>query len=72
LKFQVLNLNSNTNCLFEGDDDFDGFVPKAMLSVPIFNRQHQVIGVAQLINKAIFKFSSSIFNFESKNALVGF
>lgn len=41
--------------MFEGDDDNDGFVPKTMLSVPIFNRQHQVIGVAQLINKVKMK-----------------
>jgi hypothetical protein len=29
----------------------DGFVPMNMLCVPIFNGQHDVIGVAQLINK---------------------
>ena len=32
-------------------EDRDGFVPKTMLSLPIFNGQRDVIGVAQLINK---------------------
>ena len=32
-------------------EDKDGFVPKTMLCLPIFNGQRDVIGVAQLINK---------------------
>ena len=32
-------------------EDRDGFIPKTMLSVPIFNGARDVIGVAQLINK---------------------
>ena len=49
---QVLNLNSVANFLgVEQFSEEDGFVPKTMISVPIFNSQREVIGVAQLINK---------------------
>ncbi len=51
LFFQVLNLSSVANWLGESLEDKDGFVPKTMLCLPIFNGQHDVIGVAQLINK---------------------
>jgi hypothetical protein len=37
--------------LGENLEDRDGFVPKTMLCLPIFNGQRDVIGVAQLINK---------------------
>ena len=54
---QVLNLSSVANWLGEKLEDRDGFVPKTMLSLPIYNGQRDVIGVAQLINKvtAVFK-----------------
>ena len=39
------------NWLGEKLEDRDGFIPKTMLSVPIFNGARDVIGVAQLINK---------------------
>ena len=39
------------NWMGETIEDRDGFVPKTMLSLPIFNGQRDVIGVAQLINK---------------------
>ena len=39
------------NWLGEKLEDKDGFVPKTMLCLPIFNGQRDVIGVAQLINK---------------------
>ena len=32
-------------------EDNDGFIPKTMLCLPIFNGSRDVIGVAQLINK---------------------
>ena len=48
---QVLNLSSVANWLGEKLEDRDGFVPKTMLSLPIYNGQRDVIGVAQLINK---------------------
>ena len=49
--FQVLNLSSVANWLGEKLEDKDGFKPKTMLCLPIFNGQSDVIGVAQLINK---------------------
>jgi cGMP-specific 3',5'-cyclic phosphodiesterase len=51
--FQVLNLSSVAAWLGENLEDRDGFVPKTMLCLPIFNGQRDVIGVAQLINKVI-------------------
>ena len=47
----MLNLSSVANWLGEELEDKDGFVPKTMLCLPIFNGQRDVIGVAQLINK---------------------
>ena len=47
----MLNLSSVANWLGEKLEDKDGFVPKTMLCLPIFNGQRDVIGVAQLINK---------------------
>ena len=49
--FQVLNLSNVGAWLGENLEDRDGFVPKTMLCLPIFNGQRDVIGVAQLINK---------------------
>ena len=46
-----MNVNSVANWLGEKIEDRDGFIPKTMLSLPIFNGQRDVIGVAQLINK---------------------
>ena len=46
-----MNLNSVASWLGEKLEDRDGFIPKTMLSFPIFNGQRDVIGVAQLINK---------------------
>ena len=51
---QVLNLSSVANWLGEQLEDKDGFVPKTMLCLPIYNGQRDVIGVAQLINKVSF------------------
>ena len=48
---QVLNLSSVTDWLGEKLEDNDGFIPKTMLCLPIFNGSRDVIGVAQLINK---------------------
>lgn len=47
----MLNLSSVANWLGEKLEDKDGFVPKTMLCLPIYNGQGDVIGVAQLINK---------------------
>ena len=47
----MLNLSSVANWLGEKLEDKDGFVPKTMLCLPIYNGQRDVIGVAQLINK---------------------
>jgi hypothetical protein len=47
----VLNLSNVGAWLGENLEDRDGFVPKTMLCLPIFNGQRDVIGVAQLINK---------------------
>ena len=52
---QVLNLSSVANWLGEKLEDRDGFIPKTMLSLPIYNGQRDVIGVAQLINKVILE-----------------
>ncbi len=52
---EVLNLSSVANWLGEKLEDKDGFVPKTMLCLPIFNGQRDVIGVAQLINKVLKK-----------------
>ena len=49
--YQVLNISNVANWLGEKLEDRDGFIPKTMLSVPIFNGARDVIGVAQLINK---------------------
>ena len=49
--FQVLNLSNVGAWLGENLEDRDGFVPKTMLCLPIFNGQRDVIGIAQLINK---------------------
>ena len=49
----MLNLSSVANWLGEKLEDKDGFVPKTMLCLPIFNGQRDVIGVAQLINKVV-------------------
>ena len=54
LLYQVLNLSSVANWLGEQLEDKDGFVPKTMLCLPIYNGQRDVIGVAQLINKVSF------------------
>ena len=51
LFLQVLNISNVANWLGEKLEDRDGFIPKTMLSVPIFNGARDVIGVAQLINK---------------------
>ena len=48
-----MNVNSVANWLGEKIEDRDGFIPKTMLSLPIFNGQRDVIGVAQLINKVM-------------------
>ena len=49
--YKVLNISNVANWLGEKLEDRDGFIPKTMLSVPIFNGARDVIGVAQLINK---------------------
>ena len=46
-----MNLSNVGAWLGENLEDRDGFVPKTMLCLPIFNGQRDVIGVAQLINK---------------------
>ncbi|XP_023335446.1 cGMP-specific 3',5'-cyclic phosphodiesterase, partial [Eurytemora carolleeae] len=49
---EVLNLGSVKDwCGEELEQEEDGFTPKSMLSLPIYNGQRTVIGVAQLINK---------------------
>ena len=48
---EVLNLSNLSNWLGSEFEASDGFVPDNMLSVPIFNGQRDVIGVAQLIDK---------------------
>lgn len=48
---EVLNLSNVAEWFGEDLEDRDGFVPRTMLSLPIFNGQRTVIGVAQLINK---------------------
>ena len=68
------------NWLGEKLEDRDGFIPKTMLSVPIFNGARDVIGVAQLINKvrivnrrilhAIFQIFISIAYHEIKFSII--
>ncbi|XP_040576240.2 cGMP-specific 3',5'-cyclic phosphodiesterase [Lepeophtheirus salmonis] len=48
---EALNLGSLQTWLGDESCEVDGFIPKNMLCVPIFNGQGEVIGVAQLINK---------------------
>ncbi len=56
--FKVLNLSNVADWLGEAPFlEKDGFHPVNMVSVPIFNGQRDVIGVAQLINKVGKSFS---------------
>jgi len=48
---EVLNLENVSNWFEEDVIEEDGFKPKSMLTIPIYNGQSTVIGVAQLINK---------------------
>ena len=57
--YQVLNISNVANWLGEKLEDRDGFIPKTMLSVPIFNGARDVIGVAQLINKVRIVYGSN-------------
>ncbi len=52
---EVLNLSNLSNWVGSEFRESDGFVPDNMLSVPIFNGQRDLIGVAQLINKVTEK-----------------
>ena len=60
----MLNLSSVANWLGEKLEDKDGFVPKTMLCLPIFNGQRDVIGVAQLINKVFDSIQSPTIQFQ--------
>ena len=57
--YKVLNISNVANWLGEKLEDRDGFIPKTMLSVPIFNGARDVIGVAQLINKVRIVYGSN-------------
>ena len=50
---EILHLNNVSKFLGEEKafSEVDGFTPKNMLCVPIFNGQRDLIGVAQLVNK---------------------